>query len=114
MNTKSARMTLRENREHRESGGDFHLKISDNYVELLNSLPEFRDLTTQQLLRLLPRKYRQLIPPVGEFFEVRDHPHQQEDRMARAAIIGLLAPESRIQAHIGFRYLERSVVLQSR
>jgi hypothetical protein len=107
-------MTLRENREHRESGGDFHLKINEKYVELLNSLPEFRDLTTKQLLRLLPQKYRSLIPPVGEFFEINDHPHQQEDRMARAAIIGLLAPDSRIQAHIGFRYLERTVVVPSR
>jgi hypothetical protein len=97
MNTK---LTLRENREHRESGGDFHLKVNDKYVALLNSLPQFQDLSTTQLLHLLPKRYRRFIP--------------QEDQMARAAIIGMLAPESLIQAHIGFRYLERSVVVQSR
>lgn len=113
MNTKS-RMTLRENREHRASGENFYLKIESRYVELLNSLPEFRDLTTKQLLRLLPYKYRHIVPPVGEFFEVRDHVHAEQDRQARAVIIGLLAPESRVQAHIGFRYLERTVVVQSR
>ena len=113
MNTKAARMTLRENREHRASGEDFHLKVNDKHVDLLNSLPEFRDLSTAQLLQLLPKKYRRFIPPVGEFFEVRDHAHQQEDRMARAVMIGILAPETLIQEHLSFRYLERSLVVES-
>jgi hypothetical protein len=82
---------------HRE---DFHLKVNVKHVDLLNSLPQFRDLPTAQLLQLLPRKYRRIIP--------------QEDRMARAVIIGMLAPDSLIQEHIGFRYLERTVVVQSR
>ena len=88
MNTKAPRMTLRENREHRASGENFYLKIGSRYVELLNSLPDFRDLTTTQLLHLLPKQYRRFIP--------------QEDRMARAAIIGMLAPDSLIQEHVSF------------
>ena len=113
MNTRTPRMTLRENREHRASGENFHLKVSAKYVDLLNSLPEFRDLSTAQLRQLLPKRYRQFVPPVGEFFEVRDHAHAQEDRMARAVIIGMLAPESLIQEHLSFQYLERSLVIES-
>jgi hypothetical protein len=113
MITKSARMTLRENREHRAAGENFHLKVSAKHVDLLNSLPEFRDMSTKRLRLMIPHRYRQFIPPVGEFFEVRDHAHAQEDRMARAVIIGMLAPESLIQEHISFRYLERSVVVES-
>ena len=112
MSTKPTRMTLRENREHRASGEDFHLKVSDKFVDLLNSVPEFRDLSTAQLLHLLPKRYRRFVPPVGEFFEVRDHAHAQEDRMARAVIIGMLAPESMVQEHISFQYLERSVIVE--
>lgn len=113
MKTTTTRMTLRENREHRESGGDFHLKVNDRHVDLLNSLPDFRDLTTKQLLHLLPHKYRKFVPPVGEFFEVRDHAHQQEERMARAVVIGLLASESLIQEHVSFLFLERSFRIES-
>jgi hypothetical protein len=113
MNTKTTRMTLRENREHRASGEEFHLKVNARHVEVLNSLPDFRDLTTAQLLQALPHKYRKFVPPVGEFFEVRDHAHQAEDRMARAVIIGMLAPESLIQEHASFRFLERSLIVES-
>ena len=114
MNTKTTRMTLAANREHRASGEDFHLKVNDKYVDLLNSLPDFRDLSTEQLKQLLPKRYRQFIPPVGAFFEVRDHAHQQEDRMARAVIIGMLAPDSMIQEIITFRVLERTCIVESR
>ena len=113
MNTKPARMTLAANREHRASGEDFHLRVSAKYVDLLNSLPEFRDLSTEQLMHLLSKRYRRFVPPVGEFFEVRDHVHQQEDRMARAVIIGMLAPESMIQEHISFQVLERTCIVES-
>ena len=112
MNTKTTRMTLAANREHRASGEDFHLKVQPKFVDLLNSLPEFRDLSTAQLKQLLPKRYRQFVPPVGDFFEVRDHAHQEEDRMARAVIIGMLASESMVQEHTTFRYLERSLVIE--
>lgn len=114
MNTKINRVTLAANREHRASGEDFHLKVSAKHVDLLNSLPDFRDLTTAQLRRLLPSKYRPFVPPVGEFFEVRDHAHREQDRMARAVIIGMLAPESMIQEQISFRVIERSLIVESR
>ena len=114
MNTKTTRMTLAANREHRASGEDFHLKVSAKYVDLLNSLPEFRELSTKQLRLMVPHRYRQCIPPVGEFFEIRDHAHAEQDRMARAVIIGMLAPESVIQAHISFRVIERTHIVESR
>lgn len=114
MSTKTTRMTLAANREHRASGIDYHLKVDAKYIDLLNSLPEFRDLSTEQLRRLLPPKYRNIIPPVGEFYEVRDHPHQREDRVARATIIGMLASEGLLEQHRGFQFLQRTLIIEAR
>ncbi len=100
-------MNLKANREHRSSGEDFYLKVADNYVDLLNSLPEFRDLTTAQLKQLLPPKVSPVRSPVGEFFEIRDHAHAEQDRQARAVIIGILAPEALVQEHLGLMFLQR-------
>jgi hypothetical protein len=96
MNTKPSRVNLAANREHRASGEDFHLRVAPKYIELLNSLPDFQDLSLAQLLQLLPSKYRKCIPLV-------------EDREARAAIIGMLAPEAMIEYHISMRFLTRSI-----
>jgi hypothetical protein len=84
---------------------DFHLKVASQYVELLNSLPEFRELTTEQLRHKLPRKYRHHPPPVTPG-------HVQEDREARAAIIGLLAVSMQIDSFIGMKFIERSVTME--
>ena len=101
-------MNLTTNRAARATGVDFHLKVSAKHVDMLNALPEFRDLSTQQLLTLLPKKYRKFVPPVGQFFEIRDHAHAEEDRMARAVIVGLLATETQIENYLGDQFLERT------
>ena len=76
---------------------DCHLRVSEEHVEFLNSLPDFRDLSTTQLWYHLPEKYRRHIPPLNG----------KEDRHTRASIIGMLALPSQIESHIGMRFLER-------
>lgn len=86
---------------------DFHLKVAKYHVDMLNSIPEFCDLSTIQLHSMLPKRYRHFVPPVGPDFAVRDHAHAEEDRMARAVIIGMLATEAQIESHLSQRFLEK-------
>jgi hypothetical protein len=81
---------------------DFHLRVAPKYVELLNSLPEFREFTTEQLRHRLPRKYRHHAPP------------DSQDREARAAIIGMLALSAQIESYVSMRFIERSFVMEER
>jgi hypothetical protein len=74
---------------------DFHLKVAPQHVELLSSLPDFRELSTEQLRHRLPKKYRHQVPPTT-------------DREARAAIIGLLALSSQIDGYVSIRFVERT------
>src|SRR5579863_4248890 len=75
----------------------FHLKIADHHVDMLNGLPQFRDLSTAQLFNLLPRRYHKFVPPIGEDLPIREAAFQREERMARAVIIGMLAKETHIE-----------------
>lgn len=106
------RNSIQSNREHLATGEDFHLQVAHKHVEPLNSIPEYRDFSTKQLLNMIPKKYRAHIPPVGEFFEVRDHAHAQQDKMARAVIIGMLVTEAQFEGHVTMKFLERSFVLE--
>jgi hypothetical protein len=87
------------NRASRASGENFYLRVADRYVDLMLSVPEFRDLSTAQLIHLLPSKCRRFVPPAA-----------REDRMARAVCIGMLAHESQIDAVISTQFLERSFI----
>src|SRR5271157_4285748 len=82
---------------------DFHLKVADKYVELLNSLPEFTEFTTEQLRGRLPKKYRHHVPPAG---------HTRGELDTRAAIIGMLALSSQIESVISMKFIERSFVTE--
>ena len=77
---------------------NFHLRVAVKYVELLNSLPDFCDLSTTQLWYALPEKYRKHVPSVG---------FESDDRMTRAVLIGMLATETQVASFIGLRFLER-------
>jgi len=77
---------------------DSHLRVSKEHVAFLNSLPDFRDLSTTQLYYALPEKYRKHVPPIGD---------SREDTQTRASLIGMLALPSQIESHIGTMFLER-------
>jgi len=76
---------------------DFHLKVTAEYVDFLNSLPAYRDVSTTQLWFALPEKYRKHIPPIVN----------KNDRATRAAIIGLIALPIEIETQNGVQFLER-------
>jgi hypothetical protein len=86
---------------------DFPLQIAAPYVDLLCELPQFRDLSHAQLLKLLPKRYHQCVPTIGADLEIREAAYQRETRMARAVIIGLLAKEDHIAVFSSQRFLER-------
>ena len=75
---------------------DSHLRVSKEHVAFLNSLPDFRDLSTTQLYYALPEKYRKHVPPIAK-----------DDLQTRAALIGMLALPAQIESHIGTMFLER-------
>jgi|SRR5271157_2736904 len=87
---------------------DFHLKIAPEYVELLNLLPDFRELSTEQLRHKLPKKYREIAPPPSAFTRSGGG----DDSATRAAIIGMLATPDQIDSFIGMQFIERSFVLE--
>lgn len=76
---------------------DIHLRIAKEHVKFLNSIPEFRDLSTTQLWIALPAKYRKHVPPINN----------QDDTHTRAVLIGMLAHPAQIESHIGTLFLER-------
>jgi hypothetical protein len=77
---------------------DFPLRVNDRYVDVLNSVPEFRDLATDQLLRLVPKRYQKFLPNAGV-----------DELQTRAAAIGMLATEEQIEQHTSTMFVERSV-----
>jgi hypothetical protein len=83
-----------------------HLRIADKHVDMLCGMPEFRDLTTAQLLKMLPNRYRHAVPPVS--YDVREHVRVREERMTRAVVIGMLATEAQIESHAAVLFMERS------
>jgi len=82
----------------RKTAQNFHLRVAAKYVDFLNSLPDFIDLSTTQLWYALPEKYRKHVPSVG---------FESDDRMTRAVLIGMLASETQIASFIEHRFLER-------
>src|SRR5271167_4261033 len=82
---------------------DFHLRIAPQYVDLLNSLPEFTEITTEQLRHRLPKKYRHHVPPTG---------HPSGELSTRAAIIGMLALSAQIESVVSMKFIERSFILE--
>jgi hypothetical protein len=76
---------------------DSHLRVAKEHVEFLNSIPEFRDLSTTQLWFALPEKYRKHVPPINA----------KDDLQTRASIIGMLAHPTQIESHLGTLFLER-------
>jgi hypothetical protein len=86
---------------------DFHLKVSDRYVDMLNSLPEFRALTTDELVKLLPAAIRKSVPPVGDDLSIREAAYERETRQRRAVVIGILAKPERIAQHLSQQFAER-------
>jgi len=76
---------------------DFPLRVAKRHIELLNSMPDFIDLSTTQLWYALPEKYRKHVPSVG---------FEGNDRMTRAVLIGMLATEVQIASFMGKKFLE--------
>ena len=81
----------------RKTAQNFHLRVAAKYVDFLNSLPDFIDLSTTQLWYALPEKYRKHVPSVG---------FEGNDRMTRAVLIGMLATEVQIASFMGKKFLE--------
>ena len=106
------KLTLRDNHAHKIAE-DFPLRVAPEFVEVLNALPEYKHIPTSQLLSRLPKKYRSMIPQVGEFFEVRGHAHEKEELAARAAIIGMLVPSARVDNFMSVQFLKKVVTIES-
>jgi hypothetical protein len=86
----------------------FHLKIAEPYVDMLNDLPEFRGLTTDELFKMIPSAaLRKAIPLVGDDHTIREAAYEREIRMRRAVIIGILAQPEQIQQYLSQRFVER-------
>lgn len=84
-----------------------YLKIASKYVDLLCGLPFWRDRTTEQLFHLLPKKYHRVVPPLGASTAKREAARTEEERMARAVIIGMLASDAQIEEHLSQKFVER-------
>lgn len=85
----------------------FPLQIAAPYVDLLNELPGFCDLSTEQLFKLLPKRYHKSVPPVGDDLGIREAAYQREVRMARAVIIGMLAKPEHVEQYQAQKFLDR-------
>jgi hypothetical protein len=64
-------------------------------------------LSTPQLLKLLSKRYHKAVPPIGEDFQIREAARLQEEREARAVIIGMLATEVQIEHYLAQKFVER-------
>jgi hypothetical protein len=91
----------------------YPLKVADRYVNLLCDLPRYRELTTEELFKLLAksgkhaRSISKAVPPVGDDLGIREAAYEREERQRRAVIIGMLAKPEEIQQHYGQKFLER-------
>jgi hypothetical protein len=90
---------------------NFHLKVADRYVNLLCELPKYRDLSTEELFKLLTagrhsKGIAKFVPLVGDDLEIREAAYEREERQRRAVIIGMLAKPEEIEQHYGQKFLE--------
>lgn len=100
-------MNSKANREARENKQNIYLRVSPQFVDFLNGVPEFRDLSTDQLRHMVPLKYRKIVPPVHPHFDANER--ERDDKMARAVCVGMLATEDQIEAHIGHEFVAKTL-----
>ena len=79
---------------------NYYLTVAPKYVDLLCGLPAFRDLSTEQLFDMLPKRYRRLVLPASDVSHIRE-----QDDHTRAAIIGMLATETQIEHYLAQKFM---------